>query len=130
MFHEAPEPVFQEPPEPVFRETPEPVLQQTPEVPDVLSGFPEQEAEPAYDIAEPEAEENYAARRTEVRREIELEDPSLLEAFRTKPWPGAGSRSRRVSLSPLTDRLQNLQCPCTKRLRSLRCPRTIRYRPQ
>ena len=98
---EKPEHVFREVPEPVFHEAPEPVLQQTPEVPDVLSGFPEQEAEPAYDIAETEAEENYAARRTEVRREIELEDPSLLEAFRKADEALARSRKQKPESFPV-----------------------------
>ena len=81
----------------LFREQPEPEYRETPEVPDVLTGFPGQEQEPAYDIAEAE-EDAYTGRRTEVRREIELEDPSLLEAFRKADEALARSRRQKPLL--------------------------------
>ena len=100
VFREVPEPIFHEAQEPVFQEAPEPEYRETPEVPDVLTGFPGQEQEPAYDIAEAE-EDAYTGRRTEVRREIELEDPSLLEAFRKADEALARSRRQKPESFPV-----------------------------
>ena len=115
---ETPAPVFREVPEPVCHETPEPAWHEAPEPaawPDQAAGWepepaaepgagaaPEWEPEPAYSNAASEKEDDvYAGRRTEVRREIELEDPALLEAFRRADEALARSRRQKPETFPV-----------------------------